>query len=50
MEEGDIEVQVYDKLCLITEFIIKFYVQGPGVGLGLGIQNGVWVGKGYGYI
>ena len=47
---GDIKLLCYDKLCMMSKFIIRFYVQGPGVGLGLGFQNVVWVVKGYGCI
>ena len=36
-EESDIERQVYDELWLMLKFITRFQLQGPGLGLGLGV-------------
>ena len=48
--EGDTERQVSDELWLMLKFIMRFQLQNPGLGLGLGVQNGVHQGKCYGYI
>ena len=50
VREGDIDRYVYDKLGLMTKFFIRFQVQEPALGLGLGDQKHVWLGKVYGYI
>ena len=47
MGEGDIEGQVYDKLWLLSKFIVRLHVHGPSQGLGLESRYGVQVGKGY---
>ena len=47
MGEGDIEGQVYDKVWLLSKFIMRFHGQGPSQGLGLVFENGVQVGNGY---
>ena len=36
-EEGDIERQVYNELGLMLKFMTRFQLQGPGLGLGLGV-------------